>query len=78
MANPITIVDIEHGGEGASKLMIWSSADYHLFIYDEETRAMSSGKIKALLLKLGLFGFLFFLIKGLLWIAVFWFGIGFF
>ena len=36
---------------------------------------MSPGKIRALLLKFGLFGFLFFLVKGLLWIAVLWFGI---
>jgi hypothetical protein len=39
---------------------------------------MPPGKIKALLLKLGLFGFLFFLVKGLLWIAVLWFGISLF
>ena len=45
-------------------------ADRHLSIFDEETRAMPLGKIKALLLKLGLFGFLFFLVKGLLWLAV--------
>jgi hypothetical protein len=60
------------------KKVILSDANHHLFIFDEETRAMSSGKIKAWLLKLGLFGFLFFLVKGLLWIAVLWFGVSLF
>ena len=32
-------------------------------------------KMKSWLLKLGLVGFLFFFVKGLLWVAVFWFGV---
>ena len=36
---------------------------------------MSWDKMKSWLLKLGLIGFLFFFVKGLLWIAVLWFGV---
>jgi hypothetical protein len=36
---------------------------------------MSSDKMKSWFLKLGLAGFLFFFVKGLLWIAVLWFGV---
>jgi hypothetical protein len=36
---------------------------------------MSLDKTKSWLLKLGLAGFLFFFVKGLLWIAVLWFGV---
>jgi hypothetical protein len=35
-------------------------------------------KMKNRLLQLGLVGFLFFFVKGLLWIAVFWFGVNLF
>ncbi len=55
-----------------------SGGDHYRFTFDGRNRAMSSGKIKAWLLKLGLFGFLFFLAKGLLWIAVLWFGVSLF
>ena len=34
--------------------------------------------MKSWLLKLGLLGFLFFFVKGLLWIAVLWFGVNLF
>ena len=66
------------GVQNTSKKIFLTIADLHLFIFDEETSVMFSGKIKAWLLKLGLFGFLFFLVKGLLWIAVLWFGVSFF
>jgi len=36
---------------------------------------MPSDKMKNWFLKLGLVGFLFFFVKGLLWIAVLWFGV---
>jgi len=36
---------------------------------------MFSDKMKRWFLKLGLVGFLFFFVKGLLWIAVLWFGV---
>jgi len=36
---------------------------------------MFSDKMKIWFLKLGLVGFLFFFVKGLLWIAVLWFGV---
>jgi hypothetical protein len=36
---------------------------------------MFSNKMKSWFLKLGLVGFLFFFVKGLLWIAVLWFGV---
>jgi hypothetical protein len=39
---------------------------------------MSWDKMESWLLKLGLAGFLFFFVKGLLWIAVFWFGVSLF
>jgi hypothetical protein len=39
---------------------------------------MSLDKMKSWLLKLGLIGFLFFFVKGLLWIAVLWFGVNLF
>jgi len=39
---------------------------------------MSPNKVKKWLAKLGLIGFLFFFVKGLLWIAVLWFGINLF
>jgi len=55
-----------------------SNADRHRLNFDLETRAMSLRKIKSLLIRLGFFGFLFFLIKGFLWIAVLWFGVSLF
>jgi hypothetical protein len=39
---------------------------------------MSSDKMKGWFLKLGLVGFMFFFVKGLLWIAVLWFGVNLF
>jgi hypothetical protein len=36
---------------------------------------MFSDEMKSWFLKLGLVGFLFFFVKGLLWIAVLWFGV---
>ena len=36
---------------------------------------MFSDKMKSWFLKLGLVGFLFFFVKGLLWVAVLWFGV---
>ena len=73
-----TVTYLLRGNTNTSKKVILLNADHYLFIFDEETRAMSSGRIKAWLLKLGLFGFLFFLVKGLLWIAVLWFGVSLF
>ena len=47
----------------------------HAIFSDDVRKAMSIRKIKAWLLKLGLVGFMFFFVKGLLWIAVLWFGV---
>tara|TARA_B100000575_G_scaffold47196_1_gene34264 strand:+ start:1160 stop:1279 length:120 start_codon:yes stop_codon:yes gene_type:complete len=37
-----------------------------------------SKKIKTYFLRIGVFGFLFFLLKGLVWLAIFYFGLSFF
>jgi hypothetical protein len=39
---------------------------------------MSLDKMKSWLLNIGLAGFLFFFVKGLVWIAVLWFGVSLF
>jgi len=39
---------------------------------------LMSKKIKAYFLTIGTFGFLFFLLKGLAWLAIFYFGFSFF
>ena len=49
-----------------------------MVIYFNRFLYLMSKKIKAYFLTIGTFGFLFFLLKGLAWLAIFYFGFSFF